>query len=300
VRDGADGTLDDAFLQAMRAVLNHPQLDAAFKDLVLTPPSEAYIAEQLSVVDPQRIHAAREAMVAQLASALRDDWQRAYDEHQVTGPYSPDPVSAGRRALANRALAMLCLDAVARGDTVWPGRAFQRFKDASNMTDRQGALLALVRSGAELAGPALDRFHEMFRGEGLVIDTWFSIQASAPERDGRVFERAKALLKHPDFSLRTPNRVRSLISTLCGGNPSAFHRADGAGYAFWADRVLELDAMNPQLASRIARVADRWSQLASPYREAARAAVARVAAKAELSNDVREIVTHALESAPAA
>ena len=117
-----------------------------------------------------------------------------------------------------------------------------------------------------------------------------------PETEGRVFERAKQLLKHPDFSLRNPNRARSLLQSLCAGNPSAFHRIDGAGYAFWADRVLELDAINPQLASRVARIADRWSQLAEPYRGAARDAVARVAAKAELSNDVREIVTHALES----
>jgi aminopeptidase N len=164
------------------------------------------------------------------------------------------------------------------------------------MTDRQGALLALVNANAELAEPALEKFHEIFRSEALVIDNWFAMQATAPETDGRVFERAKRLMKHPDFSMRNPNRARSLLQALCAGNPSAFHRADGAGYAFWADRVLELDAINQQLASRIARIADRWSQLAEPYRAAARDAVARVAAKADLSNDVREIVTHALES----
>jgi aminopeptidase N len=191
---------------------------------------------------------------------------------------------------------MLCLDATARGDVLWQGRAYQRFKDAANMTDRQGALWALLASHSEMADLALPRFHEMFRGDALVIDKWFSLQASAPERDGRVFARAKALLKHPDFTLHNPNRARSLVRSLCGDNPAAFHRADAAGYVFWSERVIELDAFNPQLASRIARVMDRWAQLAEPYRSAAREAIARVAARSDLSNDVREVVTRALES----
>jgi len=278
-----------------RTIEWHPSLDPAFKELALTLPSERYVAEQLTPVDPQHIHTARRSMLAQLARALRADWEWAFESHQVSGAYSPDPVSAGKRALANRALMMLCLDAVALGETVWPGRAFQRFKDAGNMTDREGALLALVNANAELAEAALERFHELFRGEALVIDNWFAMQASAPETEGRVFERAKRLLKHPDFSLRNPNRARSLLATLCLNNPGAFHRPDAAGYVFWADRVIEVDAFNPQLASRLARALDRWRSLAEPYRSAAREAIARVAAKPDLSNDVREIVSRALE-----
>src|SRR5262249_54559287 len=114
---------------------------------------------------------------------------------------------------------------------------------------------------------------------------------------GRVFARAKALMSHADYSMKNPNRARSLVLSLCMYNPAAFHRTDAAGYVFWADRVLELDAINPQLASRLARAMDRWSTLVEPYRSAAREAIARVAGKAELSSDVREIVTRALESA---
>ncbi len=228
-RVGGALALDAAFIEAMRAIVRHPELDAAFKEMVLTPPSEAYVAEKLSVVEPQHIHLAREAMRAQLASALRDDWIATYEQQQVSGAYSPDPVSSGKRALANLALSMLCLDAVARGDTVWPGRAYQRFKDAANMTDRLGALAALVNAHAELATPALERFHAMFKNEALVIDKWFALQATAPEIDGRVFARAQQLLKHPDFSIRNPNRARSLIASLCLMNPAAFHRADAAG-----------------------------------------------------------------------
>ncbi|CAN5509465.1 aminopeptidase N [soil metagenome] len=294
-------TLDQPFTAAMRALLRDPRLDAAFKDLVLTLPSEGYVAEQLDVVDPQRIHTARDSMRLQLALALKDDWQWAFDSNQVEGAYSPDPVSSGRRALANLSLSMLCLaastDAGSPDANVVFGKAYQRFKDAGNMTDRLGALAALVNSQAALAGPALEQFHEMFKDEALVIDKWFALQAGAPEKNGVVFANALQLLKHPDFSLKNPNRARSLISTLCAGNPGAFHRADGAGYAFWADRVLELDAANPQLAARMARVMDRWSKLASPYRLAAREALSRVATKPDLSSDVREVVSRALSVA---
>jgi aminopeptidase N len=294
----AEGTheLDAAFVDAMREVLRDPQLDAAFKDLVLTLPTEAYIAEQVQAVDPPRIHAVRQRLQLQLAQALRVDWEWAFESHQVPGPYSPDAHSSGRRALANRALAMLCLDGVDRGDAAWTGRAYQRFKDATHMTDRLGALSALVRSHAPHTEPALHRFYETFRHDALVIDTWFSLQAGAPEVDGKVFARVKQLLKHPEFSLRNPNRARSVLGSLCSGNPGAFHRGDAAGYVLWADHVIELDAINPQLAARLARMLDRWRQLAEPYRSAAREAVARVAARASLSANVREIVTNALES----
>jgi len=295
VRGDADaGALDAGFVDAMREVLRHPDLDAAFKELVLTLPSEAYVAEQLDAVDPQRIHAAREAMKLALARALRADWEWAFETHQVNGGYSPDPLSSGRRALSNMSLSMLCIDAVDRGDPVWPGRAYQRFKDASNMTVRQGALTALLFSGSELADSALERFLTMFESDPLVVDKWFSLQAMAPEHGGKVFERVQSLLGHRDFSIANPNRARSLIGAFCMGNPGGFHRSDAAGYAFWADQVLELDAFNPQLASRIARALDRWTQLAEPYRSAARAAIARVAASVKLSTDTTEIVSRAL------
>lgn len=192
------------------------------------------------------------------------------------------------------ALLMLCLAARTNGNPVWPGKAFQRFKDAGNMTDRQNALMALVVSGHSLATDALARFHTMFRREALVIDKWFTLQAGAPDRNGNVLTAVRQLMNHADFNLRNPNRARSLISTYCHANPGAFHRLDAAGYVFWSERVMELDGMNPQVASRLARAMDRWKKLAEPYRSAAREAIARVAAKPDLSNDVREVVTRAL------
>jgi len=296
VRTGEALVLDAAYLDAMRAVLRDPQLDAAFKELALTLPGEGYVAEQLEVVDPQEIHAAVEAAHVQLAAALADDWVAAYEANQVKAGYEPSPVQSGQRALANLALSMLVLHATRNGDAVWPGRAYQRFKDATNMTERLGALSALVNAHAELAEPALQRFHALFKHEALVVDKWFALQARATENGGKTFARVKQLLQHPDFTLKNPNRARSLLASLCMFNPAAFHRADAAGYVLWAEQVQLLDGINPQLAGRVARAMDRWTVLAEPYRAAAREAIARVAAKPELSNDVREIVERALAS----
>jgi aminopeptidase N len=286
--------LDNSYVEAMRAVLQHPTLDAAFKELVLTLPSETYLAEQLDVVDPQRIHAVRESMRLQLAVALMADWAVAYESCHDNGAYSPDPLSAGRRALAGMALTNLCLAGQSSGEQTWPERTLQTFTNAGNMTDRFNALSALTSSGHALASVALPRFHALFKDEALVIDKWFSLQAGTTDRAGKVLPAVRQLMKHADFSLRNPNRARSVISTFCQGNPGAFHRADAAGYVFWADRVIELDAINPQVAARLARALDRWQKLAEPYRSTAREAIARVAARSSLSNDVREVVSRAL------
>ena len=274
--------------------MRHPTLDAAFKELILTLPSETYIAEQLEVVNPQRIHAVREAMREQLAHALLADWEWAFDAHKHNGTYRPDPVSSGRRALAGMALSQLCLAARQTGDPVWPGKTLQRFKDAGNMTDRFNALSALVNSGHALGAAAVARFHAMFKDEALVLDKWFALQAGACDRNGDVLPVVRQLMTHADFNMRNPNRARSVIFSYCSANPGAFHRADAAGYVFWSERVIELDGFNPQVAARLARALDRWPRLVEPYRSAAREAIARVAAKPDLSNDVREVVSRAL------
>ncbi|MDR2128364.1 MAG: aminopeptidase N [Burkholderiaceae bacterium] len=295
-----ENPLPQAFIDALRHLLRAPHLDAAFKTLALTLPGESQLAERCTNADPQRIHAICTAMQHQLALQLRADWQWAWEAHHNTGAYRSDPFSAGRRALANMALRMLCLGARAAQDDnqwepLWPGKALQRFKDASNMTDRLGALQALLHSGHPLAQRALESYHALFHHEPLALDKWFALQARAPDRDGHILPLVRQLAQHPDFNLRNPNRARSLLFGYCnGGNSAAFHRPDGAGYAFWASHVLALDAINPQLAARLARALDRWANLAEPYRGQARAAIARVAANPGLSKDVREVVTKAL------
>jgi aminopeptidase N len=284
---GGDPTMGAAYLEALRAVLHDPTLDPAFKELALVLPSEGYIAEQLSAIDPVRIHQTRQAMRLALAQQLQADWEQAWHSLAPTGGYTPDFAGAGRRGLRNLALSYLCLT----GDTVWQGRAYQLVKDADNMTDRFDALAALVGSRAELATAALERFAAQFAHEPLVMDKWFALQATAP---GVEVSAIRTLMQRPDFSIRNPNRARSVISTFCQGNPGAFHRTDGAGYDFWAEQVRTLDAMNPQVAARLARALDRWRKLTPSYAQAVEPIIRDLAAHPGLSADTREILGKSL------
>ena len=289
--------LDEPFINAMRHVLNDGNLDAGFKALVLTLPSESYIAEQFEAVDPQRIHQVREVMLQQLSTALLADWIAAWALLYTPQGYQLGHEASGRRALANMALSYICRAKMEEGSEVWEGKAYQRFKDADNMTDRLGALVALQAGRSRLLQPALDRLLEMYRCEALVVDKWFAIQATASDMDGDVLPRVRTLLKHPDFSLQNPNRARSLVSAYCHSNPAGFHRMDGQGYMFWAEQVLALNKINAQVAARLARALDNWRKLAEPYRSRAQEALEKVAACESLAPDVREIVTRALAEA---
>uniref|UniRef100_UPI0026104C9F DUF3458 domain-containing protein n=1 Tax=Thiomonas sp. TaxID=2047785 RepID=UPI0026104C9F len=279
--------VDARYLQGLRAVLRDTSLDPAFQELLLGLPGEGYIAEQLPLIDPPRIHQARQELRRALAHELRDEWERLWRDLAPQGGFSPDFAGAARRGLRNLALGLLCLT----GDAQWQGRAYQRVKDADNMTDRFAALAALVGSAAELAPAALERFAALFAQEPLVMDKWFALQASA---SGATVEGVRELMRHPQFTLNNPNRARSVISTFCQGNPGSFHRADGAGYAFWAEQVRAMDAINPQVAARLARAMDRWRKLAAPYAQAAESAMRELAAHQALSPDCREILDKAL------
>ena len=260
----------------------------------MTPPSENYIAEQAESVDPQKIHQVRERMRRQIAIELLDDWTWAYSHYRVKGEYSPDAESSGRRALHGLALNYLCLAGQMQHDDAWAKQALMAFKQAHNMTERMHALQALVAINHLLATDALSVFYQQFHREELVLDKWFAVQASACDHEGHVLSRVRQLMQHPDFQIRNPNRARSLIASYCN-NPAAFHRTDASGYVFWSERVLELDGFNPQVAARLARAMDRWRKLVEPYRSAAQEAIRRVAAKDDLSADVREVIDSALE-----
>lgn len=281
-------------IEGLRHVLRHPELDAAFKELVLTLPSESYIAEQCEQVDPQKIHAVREAMRLQLAMQLQEDWAWAFHHHAVKGSYRTDAASCGQRALRGMALMYLCLAGKRSPENPWALEALAVFEKASNMTERMHGLNALVQIDHPLASGALAQFHALFKHEDLVLDKWFALQASAIGSQTDVLSKVRQLMQHPDFHLRNPNRARSLIATFCA-NSSAFHRADAAGYVFWSERVLEIDSFNPQVAARLARTLDRWRKLVEPYQSAAHEALRRVAAKDDLSADVREVINAALE-----
>ena len=291
--DGADPDKAGAkLLEALARLLRDPRLDPAFKQLALTMPSEGVIAEHLPVVDPALVRDARDGLRARLATALTADWRAAFEDLADPRAYAPDPVRAGRRALRNLALEYW----VSSGDAQAFAAAAAQFERADNMTDRQAALQSLANSPAPQREAALQAFAREFSDEPLAMDKWFALQATMHRQPGEppVLERVRSLLGHPQFSIRNPNRARALIGSFANGNLAEFHLADGSGYRFWAEQVARIDALNPQVAARIARALDRWRKFTPERQAGMRAALEQLAAAPQLSVDVREIIGKAL------
>jgi aminopeptidase N len=283
--DQSGGAID-ILIDTFRKTLNDTSLDPAFREVALTLPPESVIAEQMTVVDPQAIHAARRFLRKTLAQALKADWLAVYEANLTPGDYSPDAASTGKRALKNLALSYLSeLD-----DEAVHVLVQKQYGGANNMTDRLAALSALVNTTAVAKADMLAHFYREFEGEPLVIDKWFMLQATARSTD---VEAVRALMKHPAFTLKNPNRARSLLFNFCNGNPAQFHVADGGGYVFWAEQVIALNGINPQVAARLARSLDRWRKYSPALQIKMQAALKKVADVPKLSRDVLEVVTKA-------
>ncbi|MEX3557573.1 MAG: aminopeptidase N [Burkholderia sp.] len=294
---GAELALGDAFVEAFRRVLSDDTLSPAFRELALTLPSEVYLADQMREANPTAVHRARQFVRGRLAQALRAEWLAIHERHRAPGNYAPTPEAAGHRALKNLALAYL---AEIEEPTEAVRLAVAQYDSANNMTDRAAALGALLSASAGSAAAevparqALADFYQRFEKEALVIDKWFSMQATRRgTAEYPTLGTVRGLRAHPAFNLKNPNRARSLIFGFCAANPAQFHAADGSGYAFWAEQVLALDALNPQVAARLARSLENWRRFTPALRERMREALERLAADVK-SRDVREIVERAL------
>jgi aminopeptidase N len=238
----------------------------------------------MEVVDPDRLHASRNTLRRDLAYALKDQLLGLYNSLKIIGPYSPDAVSIGRRALRNTCLNYL-------GELGMSALAYGQFKAADNMTDAMAALATLANLDCPERQPALDAFYARWQDEPLVVDKWLAVQAGSRLPD--TLTRVKALLGHPAFDIKVPNKVYALVRSFAA-NHVRFHAADGSGYAFLADQVIALNAFNPQVAARMARGFDRWKKF-DPARQAkARAQLERIRDTQGLTKDVAEIVTKAL------
>ncbi|MGH8723861.1 MAG: aminopeptidase N, partial [Burkholderiales bacterium] len=235
-----------AFIDAARNVLRDP--DPAFVAEALTLPAETFLAEQMKVVDPDRLHASRNVLRRALASALKDEFLKAYGRNDPPGPYSPDSRSIGRRSLRNLSLGYLA-------ELGMSSLAYGQFRGADNMTDAMAALSTLAGLDCPERAPALEAFYAKWRDELLVVDKWLAVQAGSRLPD--TLARVQELLRHPAFDLKVPNKVYALIRGFAA-NHVRFHAADGGGYRFLADQVIALDALNPQVAARMARAFDRW------------------------------------------
>ncbi|WMW81575.1 aminopeptidase N [Undibacterium cyanobacteriorum] len=294
VQNGEALALDDMFVEALRKTLVDANLDPAFRELVMTLPSEVMLAEEMEIADPHSIHQARRFVRASLAQALKAEFLSVYQDHLTPGKYKPDAVSAGKRALKNCALSYLL---------EWSHEstyelAYTQYFEAENMTDKVAALSAMLHCSSALQpqyqarrAEVLQDFFDEFQHEALVIDKWFSLQACAPSTD---VKQIRQLMKHKAFSLANPNRARSLIFAFCNANPAQFHAADGSAYELWGDAVIALNKLNPQVAARLARSLDRWTKYPVAQQEMMRAALQRVATTKGLSKDVAEIVNKAL------
>jgi aminopeptidase N len=287
VQSGGRSAVPRAFLDASARLLADAPKDPAFAAEALALPSEGYIAEQMEIVDPDAIHAVRNDLKRGLATALRGHLLEIHRSHDVPGPYSPDAVSAGKRALRNAALALLMeLD-----EPEARALCMKQFEDADNMTDALAALALLANCDCPERERALDAFYAKWKDEPLVVDKWLAVQSTS--RLPSALAEVKRLMAHPAFNLRNPNKVYALIGGF-RGNQVRFHAADGAGYAFLADQVNALDAINPQVAARMARGFDRWRKFDPRRQSHARAALEHIRDTKGVSKGVLEIATLAL------
>ena len=231
-------------------------------------PGEAEIAQEIATdVDPDAVHRARLGLRAHIAKDNAGTLAKLYDDLADLGAYSPDAVSAGRRALRKVALDLLA----AADPVVGEELAGTQFAQATNMTDRLAALSTLTTIPGDAREKALANFGERYRDEPLVLDKWFTLQATIEEPE--TLARIETLLNHPAFALSNPNRVRSLVGSFAMANQTQFNRADGAGYRFIAATILRVDRLNPQLAARLMTAFSSWRMMESGRRSHAEQAL---------------------------
>ncbi|WP_122745406.1 aminopeptidase N [Pseudomonas viridiflava] len=284
--------MDQRLVTALGTVLADEQLDQAMVAEMLSLPGEAYLTEISEVADVEAIHAAREFARQQLADSLFDGlwarYQANRDISKVT-PYVAEAEHFARRALQNIALSYLMLSGKPQVLTA----TIDQFDTSDNMTERLTALAVLVNSPfTEERDKALAVFAENFKDNALVMDQWFSVQAGSTQPGG--LERVKELMQHPAFNLKNPNKVRALIGAFAAQNLINFHAADGSGYRFLADLVIELNGFNPQIASRQLAPLTRWRKYDSARQALMKAELERILASGKLSPDVYEVVSKSL------
>lgn len=288
---GEQLVLDPRLIEAYRTLLADEALTRRWSPRCSLP-SEAYLTEISEVADVDAIHAAREFARQRIGEALFEPlWQRYQANRKISRDtaYLAEASHIARRSLQNIALSYLSLS----GREEILAACLEQYEGCDNMTERLTALAVLVNSGFEAEkGKALAMFADYFKDDPLVMDQWFSVQAGSPLPGG--LERVQALMQHPAFTLKNPNKVRALIGAFANQNLVNFHRPDGAGYRFLADQVIVLNALNPQIASRLLVPLTRWRKYDEARQALMRGELERILASGELSSDVYEVVSKSL------
>lgn len=287
-RAGESWELPAAFVEALEKTLDDPRLDRSLKTMALTLPGEEWLAERMEVADPVAVHAVRTRARQQIARALRSKFQSAYEDNQTPGAYEFNVEDVGKRSLANASLSYIA--SLEDADSI--ELCVERYRSANNMTDSIAALYCLANIEGKEREDALSSFYEKWKHEPLVLNKWFTVQATCDIPD--VTARVEALLQHPDFTMKNPNRARSLIGAFAAGNPAAFHAEDGSGYRFVAQRVIEMDSINPQIASRLVDPLLRWRRVDESRQEMLKTELRKISETPGLSKDVFEKVSKAL------
>jgi aminopeptidase N len=280
--------LPEPFIDAYRKILSDETLDKALAAQAIHLPSEAYIAEFISPIDPLAIHKVCRFIRETLANTLKEKLAEVYQKNDHQGAYSIDQEAVKRRALKNTALGYL----MECGDRDIHAMCYQQFKTANNMTEVMAALVALANNECEQKDQALEAFYDKWKADLLVVDKWLGIQATS--RLPGTLDRVKQLISHEAFSLKNPNKIRALIGSFGHGNPSQFHDTSGQGYEFFADKILEIDKLNPQIASRLSTVFTMWKKYDEQRQKLMKSQLERIAATPKLSKDVYEIVSKSL------
>ncbi|WP_028056111.1 aminopeptidase N [Sphingobium bisphenolivorans] len=278
---------EDAVLAAIRNTAADSALDPAFVAEAIRLPSEAYLGDQMAIVDPDAIHAARDGLQSRIGSELETLWRDIHARTKANG-FSLSAAAKGARKLRNTALLYLAASGAEDGASV----AFDQFDQADNMTERQAALATLANGTSVERDAALDIFYQRYRSDALTLDKWFQTQAFAFHAD--TVDLVQELAHHQDFSLGNPNRVRSLYGAFTG-NQWAFHHPSGKGYRLVADCVIALDKLNPQTAARLVPPLGRWKRFDAQRAGMMRAELQRILAEPGLSKDVTEQVSKSLE-----
>jgi len=277
------------YTHAFHRALDAAHADPALLSEVLSLPSESFLGEQMSVIDVEGIHFAREKVKQHITRALHDELLRHYRLLQEEGEYQITPQAIGRRRLKNLLLSYLVAGKSEGAERL----CVDQYKAGHNMTDVIAALALIADGDMVQREQLLEDFSRCWQNEPLVMDKWFSVQARSSREDS--LQRILVLEKHPAFSMKNPNKVRALIGGFAGGNPMRFHVADGAGYAFLVDKVLELDAINPQIAARLLRNLSRWRRYDENRQQLARVQLERIGSRKSVSPDVYEVAIKSLQ-----
>ncbi|KAL1364387.1 hypothetical protein AAHE18_03G214600 [Arachis hypogaea] len=279
--------LNPKFVEGFKRILCDSSLDKEFVAKAITLPGEGEIMDLMEVADPDAVHAVRTFIRKQLASELRAEFLSTVENNRSSGEYVFDHPNMARRALKNVALAYLaCLE-----DQEYTDLALHEYKNATNMTEQFAALAAIAQNPGKTRDDILHDFYGKWQHDFLVVNKWFALQAMS-DVPGNV-ANVRKLINHPAFDLRNPNKVYSLIGGFCG-SPVNFHAKDGSGYEFLGEIVVQLDKINPQVASRMVSAFSRWRRYDENRQKLAKAQLEKIMSVNGLSENVFEIASKSL------